>query len=121
MGTAETTFHGARCVVRVNGIRIAHHPSLDDVADQFRRFSRFGDAPLVVRWMLRRGLRYDAARAKYAPFDQVVDPDDVTRDSIAAAVREAALEGRPVTVIVNNKAEGSSPITIERLARAVVS
>ena len=24
MGTAETTFHGARCVVRVNGIRIAH-------------------------------------------------------------------------------------------------
>lgn len=100
---------------------VAHHPSLDGVVEQFARFARFGHAPLVIRWMLRRGLRYDAAKAKYAPFDRVVDEDDATRDAIAAAAREAALAGRPVTVIVNNKAEGSSPRTVERLARAYLA
>lgn len=98
----------------------AHHPSLEPIAAQRERFRRFSDRPLVVRWMLRHGLKYEAAKRRYAPFTAVVDRDDATRDAIAEAVREAALAQRPVTVIVNNKAEGSSPGTVERLAEAVL-
>lgn len=94
---------------------LAHHPSLPPITEQRRSAS----GPLVVRWMLRRGMRYDAAKARYAPFDARKDPDDVTRDAIADAVIEAALSERPTYVIVNNKAEGSSPLSVRALAGTI--
>jgi uncharacterized protein YecE (DUF72 family) len=75
---------------------------------------------LVVRWMLGRHLRYESARERYAPFDRVVDPDPRTCQSIAALVRRAAAAGQPAYVVVNNKAEGSAPLSIARLASEIV-
>jgi uncharacterized protein YecE (DUF72 family) len=98
----------------------AHHPALEAIDAQRSRFARFTDRPLVVRWMLRRGLKYEAAKRRYAPFNALVDRDDTARDAIVAAVREAALAQRSVMVIVNNKAEGCSPRSVERLAEALV-
>ncbi|HWN67420.1 MAG TPA: DUF72 domain-containing protein [Haliangium sp.] len=72
---------------------------------------------LVVRWMLARYLRYEAARERYAPFDRIVDPDPHTCQSIAALVRRACSQGLPAYVVVNNKAEGSAPLSVVRLAR----
>lgn len=81
------------------------------------RITDGGQAPaLVVRWMLARHLRYEAARDRYAPFDRIVDPDPRTCQSIAALVRRAAAAGQPAYVVVNNKAEGSAPLSIARLA-----
>lgn len=94
---------------------LAHHPSLPDLREQ----PVPSEGPLVVRWMLRRGLRYDAAKARYAPFRERRDPDDATRDAIAEEVIEAALAARPTYVIVNNKAEGSSPLSVRSLAEEV--
>ena len=93
---------------------LAHHP-----ACRTARAARPSEGPLVVRWMLRRGLRYDAAKARYAPFRERRDPDDATRDAIADEVIEAALAARPTYVIVNNKAEGSSPLSVRSLAEEV--
>jgi uncharacterized protein YecE (DUF72 family) len=97
---------------------ISHHPQLPSVEEQADRWGPQRGA-LVVRWMLRRGLRYDAAKRRYEPFSKIVDTDDSTRDAIVRLSVEAVSSGRPVYVIVNNKAEGSSPASVARLAEAL--
>ncbi len=72
--------------------------------------------PLVVRWLLTPGLAYDDAKASFAPFDRVVRPDVAARHAIAALVNAATARAVPAYVIVNNKAEGSAPLSIAALA-----
>lgn len=76
--------------------------------------------PLVVRWSLHAGLRYEQARSRYAPFDRLIDPDIPTRGTLAHLVHVAIKSGQPSYVIANNKAEGSAPLSMIELARAVV-
>ena len=92
-------------------------PSLQVQAER----TRARQAPaLVVRWMLRPGLGYEEARELYAPFQKLVQEDVPTRSAIAEEVAEAFRGRRPVYVTINNKAEGSAPVSAERLARAIV-
>ncbi len=76
--------------------------------------------PLVVRWNLQAGFRYEDARTRYAPFDRLIDPDIVTRGSLVHLVHVALKSGQPSYVIANNKAEGSAPLSLIELARAIV-
>ncbi|HOX88866.1 MAG TPA: DUF72 domain-containing protein [Burkholderiaceae bacterium] len=76
--------------------------------------------PLVVRWSLHAGLRYEQARSRYAPFDRLIDPDIPTRGTLAHLVHVAIKSGQASYVIANNKAEGSAPLSMIELARAVV-
>jgi uncharacterized protein YecE (DUF72 family) len=76
--------------------------------------------PLVVRWNLQAGFRYEEAKSRFAPFDRIVDPDIVTRGTLAHLVHVALRSAQPAFVIVNNKAEGSAPLSCIELARAVV-
>lgn len=75
---------------------------------------------LVVRWNLAAGLRYEEARSRYAPFDRLVDPDIPTRGTLAHLIHVAIKSDQPSYVIANNKAEGSAPLTLIELAKAVV-
>jgi uncharacterized protein YecE (DUF72 family) len=81
---------------------------------------------LVVRWMLHGRFGYNDARAAYAPFNRIVDQDDGIRDAIVAAAVEAADERaeKETYVVINNKAEGSSPLSAfalgERIAARVL-
>lgn len=97
----------------------AVHPSMPGPAGQAERMGEVGRGPLVVRWMLRRNRRYEEARARYAPFDRLVEPDPVIRNEIAALAVAAARSGRATLVSINNKAEGSAPLSAFDLARAV--
>ena len=76
--------------------------------------------PLVVRWSLHSGFRYDEAKNRYAPFDRLIDPDLATRGTLAHLIHVAIRSSQPAYVIVNNKAEGSAPLSCIELARAVV-
>jgi hypothetical protein len=76
--------------------------------------------PLVVRWSLHAGLRYDEARKRYAPFDRLIDADIATRGTLAHLIQVAVRSGQPAYVIANNKAEGSAPLSCIELAKAVV-
>ena len=76
---------------------------------------------VVIRWMLHGGFRYDQAKARYAPFERLVDPDPSTREQVAELVAEAAAAGRETTVVANNKAEGSAPLTLRALAESVLA
>ena len=96
------------------------HPTMPDVETQSRELALDPTRPLVMRWMLRGNHRYDEAKDLYAPFDRLVEPDDTSRDALARLARAAVTAGLGAWVIVNNKAEGSSPRSVERLARAIV-
>jgi uncharacterized protein YecE (DUF72 family) len=76
--------------------------------------------PLIVRWSLHGGFKYEQAKAKYEPFDQLVDPDPATRASLAELAARYAFAGQPVVIAVNNKAEGSAPLSCVELAREIV-
>lgn len=97
----------------------AVHPSMPSPLEQLRLLGDPVAGPLVVRWMLRPNRRYEEAKALYEPFDRLAEPDPETRDEIAALVAAAAFAGRPALVSINNKAEGSAPLSAFRLAESV--
>jgi uncharacterized protein YecE (DUF72 family) len=94
-----------------------HLPPLPQQAWRLR--ARAASA-LVVRWMLPPELGYQEARELYAPFDRLANENPAVRGDIAGLAVEALAEGRPVYVTIN-KAEGSAPVSVERLAAAVVA
>ncbi|WP_394823904.1 DUF72 domain-containing protein [Pendulispora albinea] len=76
--------------------------------------------PLVIRWLLRQGDKYEEARTRYAPFNRIVSEDPSSRDAIAKLVAKAHRHGVPAFVFVDNKAEGCAPESIGLLGRAIV-
>jgi uncharacterized protein YecE (DUF72 family) len=79
-------------------------------------------APFVVlRLMLRPGTRYEERKSHFAPFDRIVDPDPDMRNQVASIVEVARSLDKVVLILVNNKAEGSAPLTIEQLAEQLVT
>ncbi|QGZ60714.1 DUF72 domain-containing protein [Paraburkholderia acidisoli] len=75
--------------------------------------------PLIVRWSLHSGFKYEQAKARYEPFDKLVDEDPHTRVTLAELAARYAIAGQPVLITTNNKAEGSAPLTCAKLARAI--
>jgi hypothetical protein len=69
--------------------------------------------------MLHSGLAYEVAKDRYDPFDRLVDEDPDTRERITRAVFDALLAERSAFVIVNNKAEGSAPLSVFKLAERI--
>ncbi len=76
---------------------------------------------VVVRLLLRPGTWYEEQRHVFAPFDRLVEPDDAMRRDTIGIIRRSVDYVRHVFVLVNNKAEGSSPLTIEALAERYVA
>lgn len=117
-----------RLVDRLRDAGVAYclglHDRMPPVERQLRAQARLhpgGPGPLVARWSLHRGIGYEAARRRYAPFRTLLDSDPATREPLAQAAAEALLAGQPVTVIANNKAEGSAPLTLAALAASIAA
>lgn len=73
---------------------------------------------LMVRWMLPSHLAYEAARARYQPFNKLIDVDPAIREAVLRLCRRSLEAGKPAFVLINNKAEGSAPLTAFALAEA---
>jgi uncharacterized protein YecE (DUF72 family) len=95
------------------------HPSMLSLQEQQRRISSSSAPALIVRWMLHPTQRYEAAAARYQPFDRLVDEDPGNRHAIATLCVQTVQAGHPAFVIVNNKAEGSAPLTVGKLAECM--
>ena len=80
-----------------------------------------GEAPgdLMVRWNLHRGFLYQTAKQRYEPFDKLVDEDPETRRTLARMAAKAFRAGRKVWITANNKAEGSAPLSVLKLAEEI--
>lgn len=71
---------------------------------------------VVCRLLIPPGKRYEAEKRRFAPFDRIVEPRETMRDDVVELVRRCAELSKALFVIVNNKAEGSSPLTVLALA-----
>lgn len=95
------------------------HPTMPPVAIQAQQVGH-GDAT-IIRWMLHSGYRYEEAKAHYEPFNRLVDPDPEARAMVARLCSDAARERRQAFVIINNKAEGSAPLSAFALAAEIAA
>ena len=76
---------------------------------------------VMVRLLLKPGTWYEDQKQIFAPFDKLCDIDDQMRRDVLEIVRRAATGSQETFVLVNNKAEGSAPLTIEALAERFVA
>ncbi|MEZ6037788.1 MAG: DUF72 domain-containing protein [Planctomycetota bacterium] len=98
------------------------HPSMPPLARQRELVPITADGgPVVLRWMLHAGFAYEQAKERYEPFDRLVDVAPDSRATIAAMAHDALRCSVPMTVVVNNKAEGSSPLSVLELVKAIVA
>jgi len=81
-----------------------------------------GEAPLcVVRLLLPPGAFYEARRDALWPFDRVSSPEPEMREQVSRLLRRCVQRHIPISVLVNNKAEGCAPLTIRALAEMLAS
>lgn len=73
----------------------------------------------VIRLLLKPGTWYEDQRERFQPFDKVVAPDAQMRQDVVDLSDRVLTSGRKLWVLVNNKAEGSSPLSIMELAKRV--
>jgi uncharacterized protein YecE (DUF72 family) len=76
---------------------------------------------VMVRLLLKPGTWYEDQKQVFAPFDRLREIDDEMRRDVLEIVRRAATGSKDTFLLVNNKAEGSAPLTIEALAERFVA
>lgn len=89
---------------------------MPSLAKQMRVEGLLEGSLLVVRLLLPPGARYADLKEAYAPFDRLVAPRSEMRQDLVRLVRAALDRDMECYVLVNNKAEGSSPLTVRALA-----
>ena len=97
------------------------HDRMPPIEAQLPMLRALWPGPLVCRWNLHRGYKYEQARQRFEPFDRLQAPDPQTRQALAKVVAATALAGHAVFVTINNKAEGSAPLSVLELAKAVLA
>lgn len=101
---------------------LAIHARMPPVEAQAAAFGiEAGGQPLVVRWNLHAGRDYEGAKADYFPFNRLVEEDPASRATLARLARAAAARDRDVFITINNKAEGSAPLSVMKLAKTIVA
>jgi hypothetical protein len=75
----------------------------------------------IVRLLLKPGTWYEDQREAFRPFNRLVAPDAAMRRDAIAVGGRALMRKKRVYFLVNNKAEGSSPLTIVELARRLAA
>lgn len=70
-------------------------------------------APFIVaRALLRPGRTYDDAVDAFSPYDRVLDADPGVRTDLVRLAQLALAANVPAYILVNNRLEGSAPLTI---------
>jgi len=67
---------------------------------------------IVARALLRPGRTYDEAVDVFAPYDRIREPNPRLRRDLVRLVEAAVKTRIPAYLLVNNRAEGSAPLTI---------
>ena len=100
--------------------RLGLHAQKPPIEEQLPLLRTLWPGPLVCRWNLHRRhgvYGYESAKVQYAPFDRLQDPDPTTRAHLARVITGTCGAGQKAYVTINNKAEGSAPLSVEELAR----
>jgi uncharacterized protein YecE (DUF72 family) len=91
--------------------------AMPDVGHQLRVPGVLTSNVVVTRLLLRPGTRYADRVESMKPFDRITDENPAMRADVEELARMTEALDKELFVIVNNKAEGSSPLTIKALAQ----
>jgi uncharacterized protein YecE (DUF72 family) len=74
---------------------------------------------LVARALLRLGRTYEQAVDKFAPYDRIQEPNPGLRRDLVRVAQTAKSTRLPAYILVNNRTEGSAPLTIFEIAKLI--
>lgn len=86
------------------------------IGDQLELPGAFSAPFIVSRVLLRPGRTYSEAVDAFAPYDRIREQNPELRQDVARLIRQAAELRIPAYILVNNRAEGSAPLTIAAIA-----
>ena len=66
-------------------------------------------------WLALLRMSYEAAKKRAEPYTKIVEELPQMRRETVQLVRQAVSEGRRAYVLVNNRAEGNAPLTVQAL------
>ena len=72
---------------------------------------------IVARALLQPGRTYDEAVDAFAPYDRIQDPSPPLRQDLLRLIETAVHTRIPAYLLVNNRAEGSAPLTVAEVLR----
>ena len=113
-----------RDILRSHGVAhlYNHWTAMPPLFDQHRALDNTFTAPfVVVRLLTPLGLSYEKAVDRYKPYDRIVQVQPRMRQDTIALVRQAVTDGKSTYVLVNNRAEGCAPQTIQAIVADLTS
>lgn len=97
-----------------------HWTSMPPLSDQHQTLTGTFTAPFtVLRLLTPLGLAYEQAVERYAPYDRIVQPQPRMRQETVDLIRQAAAANTSAYVLVNNRSEGCSPLTVQAIVEAL--
>jgi hypothetical protein len=75
----------------------------------------FTASHVVIRLLTPLGLAFERAVERFVPYDRIIPPQARMRQDTAMLVQQVVAQGRGTYVLVNNRAEGCSPLAIQAL------
>lgn len=100
------------------------HGKMPPIEEQLPMLRALWPGPLVCRWNLNRifgAYGYADAQKKHDPFNAILSEDIPTRTVLARTILGITGAGQSAYVTVSNDAEGCAPLSIQKLAQAVVA
>lgn len=92
-----------------------HWSYMPPLAEQHQRLGTFTAPFTVLRLLTPLKMTYEAAKKRAEPYDKLIGELPEMRRDTVTLIRQATTEGRTTHVLVNNRAEGNAPLTIQAL------
>jgi uncharacterized protein YecE (DUF72 family) len=92
-----------------------HWSGMPTLAEQHRLMQGFTAVFTVLRLLTPLRMSYEAAKKRAEPYTRIVEELPQMRSEAVQLVRQAVGSGRYAYVLVNNRAEGNAPLTVEGL------
>lgn len=95
-----------------------HWSYMPSLADQHQRMGSFTAPFTVLRLLTPLKISYEEAKMRAEPYNRIVRELPEMRRDMVDLVKKAIGEKRRAYVLVNHRAEGSAPLTIQVLLNA---
>ena len=105
-------------VLETHGIShvYSHWSYMPPLAEQSKRMGSFTAPFTVLRLLTPLKMSYEQAKKRAEPYTKIIEKLPEMRRDTVELVRQAVREERRPYVLVNNRAEGNAPLTIQALA-----
>ena len=104
-------------MLRAHGVaHVYNHWSyMPPLAEQHQRMKTMTAPFTVIRLLTPLKMTYEAAKKRAEPYDKIVGELAEMRKDTVSLIQEATAENRSTYILVNNRAEGNAPLTIQAL------